>query len=59
MILMNLRVTGIVKAGAGVDERSLDILAGGWIAGIPECHWQAAALPAVGNIWYKDFLLFE
>ena len=55
---MLVRVTGIVGAGAGVIGPSLDILAGGWIVHIPEYHWEAAALLAVGNTWYMGSLLF-
>lgn len=50
-------VTGILKAGAGVDGRSLDIFVRRGIVDIPECHWEAAALLAVGSIWCRDFLL--
>ena len=53
-----MRVTGSVKAGAGVDERSLDILTAEWLVDIPECHWEAAALLAAGNTWYMGSLLF-
>lgn len=53
-----VRVTGSVKAGAGVDERSLDILTAEWLIDIPECHWEAAALLAAGNTWYMGSLLF-
>lgn len=56
--MTRLRITGIAKAGAGVNGRLLDIPTEGWAIDIPECHWEAAALLAVGNIWCKDFLLF-
>lgn len=55
---MTARFTGIVMAGAVADERSLDMLTEWWIVDVLECHWVAAALLAVGNIWYMGSLLF-
>ena len=58
-LVMSSQITGIAKAGAGADGRLLDIPMEGWTIDIPEYHWEAAALLAVGNIWYRDSLLFE
>ena len=55
---MGLRITGIVKAEATVNEGSMNILTEGWTSCIPECHWEAAVLLAVDSISCKDFLLF-
>lgn len=58
-LMMIVCVTGIVRAGAGADEWSIDIITGWWIFDIPECHWEAAALLAVGSILYMGSPLFE